>query len=69
MTKKWLIPLIYALTLFVDIAYTFQISLRSPAITVADIIHLILIIVVVGGLWALENIAIIYAEKYESKGQ
>jgi len=69
MTKrKWLIPLIYILTLLVDIAYTFQISLHSPTITVADIIHLILIIAVVGGLWALENIAIIYAEKSESKG-
>jgi len=65
--RRWLIPLIYVLTLFVDIAYTFQISLQSPAVTVADLTHLFLIIMVVGGLWALENIAIVYAKDSKSK--
>ena len=47
--RKRLIPLIYVLTLIVGIAYTFQIS-ASPIMSIADICHLLLIIVVVGGL-------------------
>ena len=55
------------MTLLVDIAYTFHISIHSSMITSAELANLILIIMVVGGLWALENIAIIYAKESDKK--
>jgi len=60
-SKSLLVPIIYALTLIVDVAYTFQVTSNFKFdFTASGLANLILIALIVGGIWGLENIAILY---------
>jgi len=68
--KRVLLPLVYLLTLAIDIIYTIQVvrtaSQRPWGMEFSELIDTILIAFVIGGLWALENIAIVYIKKAET---